>query len=1598
MNRTAWLGNLKRKLRSRRRRTSSGRWSPERLEDKTLLSVASLLQGNKLTIFSDSDEDITVRANPFGLNEVEVVVDGVVSDQLAQIRPDQLASLHIIGGPESNVIDVTRVRAVDFSFTDPVTGDGLKILLEGGDGDDTILTSFDFNDSVFGGDGNDLINNTPMQPGESFTLSATRSAGVLGSVPGAFQLQAPLRIINGTTTAAFPSVGQVSDAGNTQQGVGTLISPRHVLTSAHLVDQLASTDGRVDLGGQTFSTEAIFVHPNFDGAALGTDAANDIAILQLDRNVTSVMPSPIFRGDAQVGNFLTLVGFGEGGDGQTGADGTPGTKRVGTAQIDLVSTTLLIRDFETDTESNTAPGDDGAPGFINQNGLLFLAGVFSTNTQANAAIGDRAFDTRVDNYAPWIDGIVAAVFPPNPLGNLTIDGGDGNDTINGGDGNDSLLGGDGDDTLSPYFGDDTVVAGDGDDFVDAERGDDVISLGDGADVALAGDGNDTINGGDGDDTILGEGGDDSILGGSGADSLQADGGQRLNGSGSDTVLGNAGDDTIVGGGGSDLLNGGSGNDVLDAGDQTISIDDIFPLEADLNQTSLATFSVVLSRPSALAVTVDVQTRDLEALAGIDYVSFSDTVTFLPGETIQMVSVDVIGDEIPEFNERFVLELSNPQNALLSDTIGLASIVDDVDGPLQLVFLDFDTSTDLQLDHFYTSGERDAIQARLEEDYSQFTVQFTQTLPFIGPFTTLFFNEPPPGGLAAEVDFRNTNLGLDASIDVNTLLGFPGTPPATPTNFIELSAKIAAHELGHLMGLRHNDAFGPVGTGINGFVGAAAYNPPYPGPVAAAETNQHIMASPAATGETLIDAISNQYFSARSAVKLSMFAFEGQVLNELFGTPHSTPATAQMISLVDLPVPNTELNGSLAGKVFDVQATSVLGSISVAGEVDVYSFDALAGDLVNIEVMSTIFAGSPLPRFGAFIDPVLNVVDSLGNPIPYYTGVATNDDGTDSGFPDLDSTIIDLIIPSDGTFFIQINEFSGAATGNYELFTWIFDSADAIAVNSGTQTFSTGEVTLIGGSGNDTLNGSSSNDLLRGDSGNDSLLGNGGDDTLMGGGGEDTATGGDGNDVILGQGGDDTLEGDAGDDFLNGGAGRDTIYGDDSLGNESGNDTISGGARNDALFGGAGQDVIFGGSGRDRIEGGDDNDTLFGQGGDDIVNGGAGEDEIVWRGEGDGDDTVDGGEGRDEIDVRGTRNTDRFVISQELNTLQITDGNSTLSINRDETVVANTTEAIIIDAGAGHDRIDIETVDNVGALHILVLGGVGNDIISGAGARVGNVRLIIDGGAGDDTLTGTGDGDSIFGGDGRDLIFGRSGNDTLFGGDDNDTIHGQAGDDVLLGEGRNDSLIGGSGDDSADGSSGNDTLDGGTGNDTLTGGLGRDIVNGMDGDDLLTGNDGADQLLGGTGNDTLDGGSHDDTLVGHTGDDSIIGDDGDDLINGNDGNDSIDGGDGNDTIMGGMGDDFIAGNDGDDRINAQAGADVIVGGDGRDSLQGGGGNDILFGNLGNDALSGNAGSDTIDAGEGVDSINNPEARDRNFDNGQELALTAALRELFNLIAP
>jgi Calx-beta domain len=96
-------------------------------------------------------------------------------------------------------------------------------------------------------------------------------------------------------------------------------------------------------------------------------------------------------------------------------------------------------------------------------------------------------------------------------------------------------------------------------------------------------------------------------------------------------------------------------------------------EGQAGQT-LAALPVTLGGTSA--ATVDFTTADGTATAGVDYLAVSGTLTLTPGAPLQMVTVPVLGDLLPEPNETFRVLLANAQGAPIVDGEGIGTIDDD----------------------------------------------------------------------------------------------------------------------------------------------------------------------------------------------------------------------------------------------------------------------------------------------------------------------------------------------------------------------------------------------------------------------------------------------------------------------------------------------------------------------------------------------------------------------------------------------------------------------------------------------------------------------------------------------------------------------------------------------------------------------------------------------------------------------------------------------------------------------------------------------------------------------------------------------------------
>lgn len=119
--------------------------------------------------------------------------------------------------------------------------------------------------------------------------------------------------------------------------------------------------------------------------------------------------------------------------------------------------------------------------------------------------------------------------------------------------------------------------------------------------------------------------------------------------------------------------------VLLSGMPALRISDVSLAEGNSGQTAFV-FTVTLSQPSKQRVSVDFTTADGTATAGPDYQAAAGTLTFGPGQTSKTITVLVNGDNDPERNEWFAVNLSGASHASLADATATGWIANDDAAP------------------------------------------------------------------------------------------------------------------------------------------------------------------------------------------------------------------------------------------------------------------------------------------------------------------------------------------------------------------------------------------------------------------------------------------------------------------------------------------------------------------------------------------------------------------------------------------------------------------------------------------------------------------------------------------------------------------------------------------------------------------------------------------------------------------------------------------------------------------------------------------------------------------------------------------------------
>ena len=363
------------------------------------------------------------------------------------------------------------------------------------------------------------------------------------------------------------------------------------------------------------------------------------------------------------------------------------------------------------------------------------------------------------------------------------------------------------------------------------------------------------------------------------------------------------------------------------------------------------------------------------------------------------------------------------------------------------------------DHVFTQDERDKIQTKIKADYDAFKFSFMQQDPssITSEFTTISFtdNDAPlsclessnvrivqGGGIsvlfgeADGIDFGNRDKKNEAFADVSVweflsqfldgrffesfsnidVAGDFGVDLNAAKSFaiVRQAANTCAHELGHTLGLRHQNSFGAPGDGIpsTGAISPFDFVPVFDGPSNADETILHTMASGASVGLPFDGGVNmDRFFSERSAARLAI----NQKIDQV--TESEEALLDGVLNLKRLYVPNTIVEGENADAFIKVSAKVVEGSISTFGEADSFIITARKGEFINAELVPGFATGQ------TFEDGIVGKIQVFSiNRDDTEELIGSNSRSFESP---LGTEVFDIVAPQNGQYRIEVsvpNEF------------------------------------------------------------------------------------------------------------------------------------------------------------------------------------------------------------------------------------------------------------------------------------------------------------------------------------------------------------------------------------------------------------------------------------------------------------------------------------------------------------------------------------------------------------------------------------------------
>ena len=450
---------------------------------------------------------------------------------------------------------------------------------------------------------------------------------------------------------------------------------------------------------------------------------------------------------------------------------------------------------------------------------------------------------------------------------------------------------------------------------------------------------------------------------------------------------------------------------------TLSIDDVSVLEGDVGTTPLD-FTVTLSSAPAGPISVQVDTVDISADAGIDYTAVAALVlSWSPGDPLaQTVTVNVSGDIDLEANETFFANLSAAAGATIADGQGLGTILDD----------DATTPSTLSVDDV----------ALLEGDAGTTAFDFAVTL-----------SSDPAGPVSVQVDTADglATAGADytavAALVLDWLPGDPLTqtvtvdvsgdidPEADETFFVNLSAASGATVAdGQGLGTILNDDVAPPPPGGELVLFSATGTTTLPG--IGAVDDEDIVSFDPVSG--LFAMVFDGSDVGLGSGDVDAFAFvDADTILMSFDSPRSVPGVGGTVDDSDIVQFDATTLGATTSGVFSAFFDGSLVGLTSASE-DIDALELLAdGSLLISTIDNPSVAGvagaaeQDLLRF----TPTVPGVYSAGTWSMYF-------DGSDVGLGSGSEVVKGAFLSGADLFLTTISSFSvaGLSGANEDIFS------------------------------------------------------------------------------------------------------------------------------------------------------------------------------------------------------------------------------------------------------------------------------------------------------------------------------------------------------------------------------------------------------------------------------------------------------------------------------------------------------------------------------------------------------------------------------------